>query len=73
MNYAVEQRLRFIDCMLHYYGWVSRREMCDFFGIGGATATRDFKMYLADAPGNAVLNTSTKSYVKSETFSRIYE
>jgi predicted DNA-binding transcriptional regulator YafY len=72
MNYAVEQRLRLIDFLLHNYGSVSRCELIDFFGISEATATRDFALYADMAPGNALLNQSKKRWVKSSTFKRVY-
>lgn len=72
MNYAVEQRLRLIDFLLHHYGSVSRGEIEDYFGVGSATATRDFALYAGKAPGNALLNQSSKRYVKSDTFKRAY-
>lgn len=72
MNYAVEQRLRLIDFLLHHYGSVSRSELVDFFGIGEATATRDFALYADKAPGNALINPSSKRWVKSDIFKRVY-
>lgn len=72
LKYAVEQRLRMIDFLLAYYGSVGRAEIEDFFGIGPATVTRDFALYVKRAPGNAVLNPSSKRWVKSDTFTRIY-
>lgn len=72
MNYAVEQRLRLIDFLLHHYGSVSRAEIVDFFGVGAATATRDFALYVEKAPGNALLNHTSKRWVRSDTFSRAF-
>lgn len=72
MNYAVEQRLRMIDFLLHYYGSVARAELIDFFGIGSSTATRDFALYAEKAPGNALVNQMSKRWVKSDTFKRLY-
>ena len=72
MNYAVEQRLRLIDFLLQHYGSVSRGELVDFFGIGDATATRDFSLYAEKAPGNALMNTISKRWVKSDTFQRLF-
>jgi len=72
MSYAVEQRLRLIDFLLQRYGHVGRAELEDYFGIGEATATRDFAMYLAKAPGNALLNNVSKRYVRAETFKRLF-
>lgn len=72
MNYAIEQRLRFIDFLLHHYGSVGRAEIVDYFGLGTATVTRDFAMYADLYPGNLALNNVSKRYVKTETFQRAY-
>jgi len=72
MNIAIMMRLRMIDFLLDYYGSVGRSELIDFFGIGEATASRDFALYLEKVPGNAVLNPVSKRYVKTETFKRKY-
>jgi predicted DNA-binding transcriptional regulator YafY len=73
MNYALEQRLRMIDFLLAHYGAVGRAELEDYFGIGGATVTRDFQLYNQLAPGNMVLNNVSKRWVRSDTFKRMYE
>jgi len=72
LNYAVEQRLRLIDFLLAYYGSVGRQELCDYFGIAAAQATRDFAQYLKLAPSNMLLNNSSKKWVRSDTFKRLY-
>lgn len=72
MNYALEQRLRLIDFLLHHYGSVGRAELMDYFGIEQATATRDFAAYRAIAPGNAVMNPTTKRWVRPESFKRVW-
>ena len=72
MNYAKEQRLRFIDFMLFHYGQINRAVHSDFFGIGEATATRDFREYNEAAPQNAVLDQSSKRYIKTLEFKRVY-
>lgn len=72
LNYAVQQRLRMIDFLLAFYGSVGRAEIMDFFGIEGATATRDLTEYRRRAPGNAVLNQTNKRWVKTDTFSRLW-
>jgi hypothetical protein len=71
-SYAVEQRLRMIDFLADSYGSVKRRYIQDYFGIGEACATRDFKKYNTIADGNLALNTKTKAYVKTESFERVY-
>lgn len=68
MNYAQEQRLRLIDFLLEHYGSVGRAQVEDFFGIGPATATRDFALYAKAHPGNAVMNQTSKRWVKTDTF-----
>lgn len=72
MKYAVEQRLRLIDFLLHHYGSVSRCEIEDYFGVGSATVTRDFSLYTEKAPNNTLLNQSSKRYVRLDTFVRAY-
>ncbi len=72
MNYAVEQRLRLIDFLLFHYGSVGREQLIDYFGIGEACGTRDLKKYREAYPENIALNASTKRYVKSETFKRVW-
>lgn len=72
MNYAQEQRLRLIDFLLKHYGSVARAEIEDFFGVGSATATRDFALYQEHAPGNAVMNPSSKRWIKTDTFKPAY-
>lgn len=72
MTYAVEQRLRMIDFLLHFYGSVSRGELIDFFGIGEATASRDFALYSEKCPGNSLLNQQSKRWVKTNNFKRAY-
>lgn len=72
MGYAIEQRLRFIDCMLKYYGYINREEIIDFFGVGLATATRDIKLYQEKAPMNIVYRVKNKRYERSDIFERAY-
>lgn len=72
ITFAVEQRMRFIDFVLHHYGSVARAEIEDFFGIGPATATRDLALYKRLIPGNIVLNQASKRYIRTDTFVRLY-
>jgi hypothetical protein len=65
------ERLRFIDFLLDHYGMVDRSALVDYFGIGPAQATRDLRQYAAMAPGNMVLNQSTKKYLRAETYARM--
>ena len=72
LSYAVEQRLRFVDFLLAQYGHVKRAALIDFFGVGPATATRDFTAYHAMAPGNMTLNASDKTYYRTTAFKRVW-
>lgn len=73
LTYAVEQRLRLIDFLLVQYGHVNRAALMDYFGIGEATATRDFTAYHKIAPGNMALNPSDKTYYRTNAFSRVWK
>lgn len=73
MNYATEQRLRFIECMLAYYGRIGRTELMDFFGVSGATATALLDNYSSKFPENIVLDPSSKNYLQGYSFKRHYE
>lgn len=72
LTYAVEQRLRFVDFLLAQYGHVKRAALMDYFGIGEATATRDFGAYHDLAPGNMALNPSDKTYYRTTAFARVW-
>ncbi|MCK5610622.1 hypothetical protein KAR91_52605 [Candidatus Pacearchaeota archaeon] len=72
MPYAVEQRLRFIDFLLSQYGHVNRSATMDYFGIGAATATRDFKAYKGLCKDNVIYDDVDKSYHRSNRFKRIW-
>ena len=72
MNYAIEQRMRFIDFLLLKYGKINRDFIVDYFGIGEATATRDFKKYKELYPKNIVFDNSSKMYLKAPLFERAY-
>ena len=73
MNYAQQQRLRFIECMLAYYGRIGRAEVCDFFAVSEPTATRDFRLHSEVAPDNLVMDRSSKSWIRSASFRRVYQ
>ena len=72
MNYAAEQRVRFIDVMLVVYGTVNRKVLMEFFGIAPACATKDLTTYKQLYPGNMTYDEVSKSYVKSPGFKRAY-
>lgn len=72
MKYAVEQRLRFIDFLLAQYGHVNRSAIMDYFGIGEATATRDFGEYKKLKSSNLVYNGNDRTYYKTQFFERVW-
>ena len=73
LTYAVEQRLRMVDFLLAQYGSVKRAALMDYFGIGEATATRDFGVYHEIAPGNMALNPADKTYYRTTAFVRAWK
>ena len=72
MPYAVEQRLRLIDFLLSQYGHVNRSAIMDYFSIGAATATRDFRAYKKLCKGNMVYDDFDKAYYKTHHFKRVW-
>lgn len=72
MNYAVEQRLRLIDFLLDQYGHVNRSAIMNYFGIGSAAATRDFKKYMELAPNNTAYSGTERAYYKTQAFKPLY-
>lgn len=72
MNYAIEQRLRFIDFLLAQYGHVNRSAIMNYFGTGSASATRDFRAYEKLNPSSMTLNGSEKAYYRTQSFKRVW-
>ncbi len=72
MNYAIKQRMRFIDYIINHFGLINRKHLSDYFGIAEAQATRDFKMYEHMAPGNVVYSGRDKCWLRGPDFKRLY-
>jgi hypothetical protein len=72
ISYAVEQRLRFIDFLLHQYGTLNRSAIMDFFGVSEPCATRDIKHYMELAPANTVYDATAKTYIRGANFKRAW-
>lgn len=72
LTYAMRDRMRFIDYVLFHFGHITRRHIVDFFGVTSATATRDFTLFHELHPGMIRLNHTTKLYVPTKEYSRIY-
>lgn len=73
MNYAVKQRMHFIETMLKNYGTINRIVLCDFFGISIPQTTKDFRMYIKLAPNNMRYITTTKKYIVNPEFVSIFD
>lgn len=73
LTYAVEQRLRFIDFLLHQYGTLNRSALMDFFGISQPCATRDIQEYIELAPANTVYDKKAKTYIRGANFVRLWK
>lgn len=71
-TYAVEQRLRFIDFLLHQYGTLNRSAIMDYFGISEPCASRDIRQYIELAPANAIYDKVEKTYVRGAGFQRVW-
>ena len=71
INAAKLARLRFIDSMMDYYGWMNREHLTDFFGISVQQASNDLGDYQMEFPDNIVYNLSAKRYERSATYRRV--
>lgn len=71
-SYAIEQRLRFIDFLVHQYGHVNRSAVMDYYGVSTPQASDDLKTYMATAPDNLVYDGSAKTYRRGPNFQRSY-
>lgn len=72
LKYAVEQRLRFIDFLLHQYGTLNRSAIMDYFGLSSPQATKDIQTYIALAPKNMVYDQNAKTYMRGSGFKRVW-
>jgi len=72
LKYAVEQRLRFIDFLLHQYGSINRSAVVDYFGLSVPQATKDLKDYMKIAPDNIRYSNSEKVYLANPEFKRVW-
>ncbi|MAD75994.1 hypothetical protein [Pseudoalteromonas sp. SR41-6] len=61
-------RFSFIEAMINVHGSIKRCHLCRAFGVTEPTATRIFKEYRVKYPKNIVLDQSSKSYKKSDSF-----
>ena len=73
MRYAIEQRLRMLDFLLHQYGSVNRSALEDYFGVSTPQASLDIQEYMRLAPGNVTYCKSRKTYTRTDAFKRVWD
>lgn len=73
-NWAARERLRLLELLLWWRGWVGRSDLLERFGISAAQASSDFQKYL-DLNGREIsYQTSRKRYEATANFScRLHE
>jgi hypothetical protein len=62
----VLRRLRWIDDRLHWHGVLRRSELARRFAISPQQASQDIALFQKLAPGRAVLDPSSKAYVRGD-------
>ncbi|NOG70466.1 hypothetical protein [Roseicella sp. DB1501] len=72
MNWAAEQRQRFIDKCLAEKGQVNRSDLIEAFAISERQAASDFGGYIHQAPDNMSYDRERKAYVRGGKFRRVY-
>lgn len=68
-NWAARERLRVLEMLLWWRGWVGRSDLSERFGISGAQASSDFQKYLELNGKEISYQTSRKRYEAAENFS----
>jgi WYL domain len=68
-NWAARERLRVLELLLWWRGWVGRSDLSERFGISSAQASSDFQKYLEINGKEISYQTSRKRYEATENFS----
>jgi hypothetical protein len=66
-NWAARARLRRVEFLLWWRGWVGRTDLVESFGISAAQASGDLQRYAAMNEGALVYHTSRKRYEATES------
>ncbi len=66
-NWAAKERLRRVEFLLWWRGWVGRQDLVEVFGISPAQASGDLQRYAAMNPGAMIYHTSRKRYEATES------
>lgn len=61
-NWAARERLRRVEVLLWWRGWVGRNDLTEIFGISAAQASGDLQRYAELNPGSMVYQTRRKRY-----------
>jgi hypothetical protein len=61
-NWAARERLRRVEFLLWWRGWVGRQDLVEGFGISPAQASGDLQRYAGINPGAMIYHTSRKRY-----------
>ncbi len=73
-NWAARERLRMLEMLLWWRGWVGRADLLERFRISAAQASSDFQKYLEMNGKEISYQTSRKRYEASERFTcRLHE
>jgi hypothetical protein len=67
-RWGQQRRLEFIEYRLRWDGKLNRADLTSFFGISVPQASLDIHKYTDAAPGNAVYDRSTRSYLTGPAF-----
>jgi hypothetical protein len=67
-NWAARERLRVLEMLLWWRGWVGRSDLLERFGISAAQASSDFQKYLEMNGREVFYQTSRKRYEAAENF-----
>jgi hypothetical protein len=65
-NWAARERLRRVEFLLWWRGWIGRQDLVDGFGISAAQASGDLQRYAGINPGAMIYQTSRKRYESAE-------
>ena len=61
------------DILLDQQGFINRGVLMEYFGISMPAASGDLGLYKEIAPNNMTYDLSNKTYVKTETFERVWK
>ena len=65
-NWAARERLRRVEFLLWWRGWIGRQDLVECFGISAAQASGDLQRYAGINPGAMIYQTSRKRYESAE-------